>query len=159
MLCCVLRHGYAGASCDATMALQARVLRQRMQHLEAQNRRLKARWTGGSSVERASSRPKSPQKPGVCRSQACSTRHDDVSDDMRTRVQHLQRAISTVRNRLMSCYAPAGLPGSAGSMLAGNPRLAQWEEQKRLQKRIDGLRGKVQVLSPSPPAWAAISSA
>ena len=30
-------------------------------------------------------------------------------------------------------------------MLAANPKLAQWEEQKRLQKRIDGLRGKVQV--------------
>ena len=46
---------------------QARVLRQRMAHLEAQNRRLKARWMGGSSAERAGSRPKSSQKPGACR--------------------------------------------------------------------------------------------
>ncbi len=39
----------------------------------------------------------------------------------------------------------AGPPAAAGSMLAANPKLAQWEQQKRLQKRIDGLRGKVQV--------------
>jgi hypothetical protein len=36
-------------------------------------------------------------------------------------------------------------------MLAANPKLAQWEEQKRLQKRINGLRGKLEVcLQPQP---------
>ena len=38
-------------------------------------------------------------------------------------------------------------------MLAANPKLAQWEEQKRLQKRIDGLRGKLEVLPLRPLPW------
>ena len=45
---------------------QARVLRQRMEHLEAQNRRLKERRTVRGSGDRGSSRPASAQKPSVC---------------------------------------------------------------------------------------------
>lgn len=41
-------------------------------------------------------------------------------------------------------------------MLAANPKLAQWEEQKRLQKRIDGLRGKVQVVLQLRPSMESV---
>ena len=79
--------------------------------------------------------------------------------------QHLWRlSVATSRGRVMgltqqrTCSDSAGLNPSAGSMLAANPKLAQWEEQKRLQKRINSLRGKLEVCLRTQPCPPTLSS-
>ncbi len=144
--------------------MQIELLQKRVKILEGQN--IKLRLAQGSYEEKQSAQPARSRRPYSAgghpgRGAAVESEGFDLSAES-SEENNGARAENLPPNDGLG-VGQAGQQGRVQartrSLLEGNPVLEKWEADKRLQKKVEGLKGKLQVSGwAGAPLWAAATA-
>ena len=88
---------------------------------------------------------KAPQKPEMAEAVADALHRPHWQNPMAVHLSEAEKAEVHMVAEVAGNQSLADENGAPQSLLAGHPGLLQWEEKKKLQKRIDQLRAKLKV--------------
>ena len=116
-------------------------LQQQVQHLQQQLQQAESSKAAKAAAKQPLQEQQMPQNPPMAEAKAEAHDRPAWQNPM---ALHLSEA-----DKAELHLAEAGLPGDENgaprSLLEGHPGLQQWEEKKKMQKRMDSLRAKLKV--------------